>query len=809
MPANYVAISIKALDEGAKPDLAELKLKLDELKGRVAEARADVSTAEADAKLTDLEAKLAAVDKKLVSPRIDVAGAARANAQITGVEADLGRLDAAAAESAAAQEAAAARSAKSSGVWAGAGDKLKMALLGIGIGAAVAVNAAGKYQDASTHLVTDAGESASALRMVQQGMLAISAATGTASADVVNGMYHVESAGFHGAQGLAVLKVAAEGAKVGGADLDTVSKSLTGTLNAYGMSSKNSAEQTRLATSMMNQLISAVGAGDMRMQDLASSLGNVAPVAAAAKVSFAQVGGALATMTAQNMTAQQATQDLRHLIVSLENPNAVARKEMTALGLSASDLSANLGKRGLASTIQMITDAARQNAGALGQTYTQALAKASGGTTGLTVALMLSGSRMDTFKGNIATVAAAAAKGGAAVDNWGAIQQTFAFKTAQAKASVEAMGISLGMALLPAVTAVLAPMAQFLAMIASNKAASIALAAVIGALLAGAIGAKLAGALRDMTEGLKAGAEGVGWLIGKLTAQTAAQEAQTAATEAGAVAQGEMDAAMTANPIGLIIAAIAALIVVVVLLVTHWKTVWKEIRELTLDNARVFMTAMRDIAHWASVPLDWIKAHWPLLLGILTGPIGLAAALISGHWRQITAGASRMFHDVVSFFASLPGRILSAVGDLGNLLFGAGQRVIQGLINGVISMIGGIGNAMGSVAGELKSFLPFSPAKKGPLSGSGSPENSGRSIVRLLAQGIRSGLPEASGAMGGVAGAIAPRGGYGAYGAGGGRPQQLELTLAMSDNALLKAMQVTVRQAGGDPLMFQKKVAYR
>src|SRR5580700_4295114 len=88
---NYVAISVKAQDE-AKPDLDALKAKLEELNRQVAEARADVDTADADAKLTDLQARLDAVSKKVASPRIDMAGAARALAQLTAVDAAMGHL---------------------------------------------------------------------------------------------------------------------------------------------------------------------------------------------------------------------------------------------------------------------------------------------------------------------------------------------------------------------------------------------------------------------------------------------------------------------------------------------------------------------------------------------------------------------------------------------------------------------------------------------------------------------------------------------------------------------------------------------
>lgn len=261
----------------------------------------------------------------------------------------------AAADAAAASQAALAEkqalAAKGSEIMSSA---MKVGAIGVAAIGYESIKAAGNWQSLTEHLVTDAGESQQNLAKVSAGMLQLAATTGTSTTDIANGMYHVESAGYHGAAGLSVLKAAAEGAKVGGADLDTVSKALTGTMNAYSMSGSQ-------ATSMMDQLVAAVGQGDMKMQDLASSLGNVAPVAAAAHISFAQVAGAIATMTAQNMSAQQATQDLSHTIGSLQNPNAVAVKEMQALGLNVNDVSKNIGSRGLTGTLDLLTQAVGRN----------------------------------------------------------------------------------------------------------------------------------------------------------------------------------------------------------------------------------------------------------------------------------------------------------------------------------------------------------------------------------------------------------------------------------------------------------------
>jgi hypothetical protein len=56
------------------------------------------------------------------------------------------------------------------------------------------------------------------------------------------------------------------------------------------------------------------------------------------------------------------------------------------------------------------------------------------------------------------------------------------------------------------------------------------------------------------------------------------------------------------------------------------------------------------------------------------------------------------------------------------------------------------------MAGTIRRFLPFSPAKEGPLSGSGAPFASGQAIAGGLAAGVRSQLPSVAGAAGDLAG---------------------------------------------------------
>jgi hypothetical protein len=215
-------------------------------------------------------------------------------------------------------------------------------------------------------LVTAAGESQSNLALVSKGVLSISSSTGTSLKATGDAMYYVESAGFHGAKGLEVLKAAAQGAKVEGADTKVVADALTTALTDLGAKAGPPAQ-------VMSQLVATVAHGKMTMDDLAGSLHSVLPNAAAIGISFAQVTGAIATMTAQGISADQATQNLNHAILSLANPTAVQTKAMAAFGLNSSNVAKSLGKLGLTGTLEELSNTITSHMGPAGLTITAAL----------------------------------------------------------------------------------------------------------------------------------------------------------------------------------------------------------------------------------------------------------------------------------------------------------------------------------------------------------------------------------------------------------------------------------------------------
>jgi TP901 family phage tail tape measure protein len=220
------------------------------------------------------------------------------------------------------------------------------AVAGVAI-AGVSLKLAGDFEASMVKLTTTAGESQANLQMVSGGVKRIAVETGTATKELADGMYLVESAGFHGADGLTVLKAAAEGARAEQAPLAEVSNAVTSALKSYHLAADQS-------TSITNQMIAAVGSGKTTFGEFAGSLATVLPIASAAHVSFAEVGGAIATLTNHGTSAREATQELAFSIRALQAPNNVAVQEMQRLGLSSNDISSKLGERGLTGTIDLL-----------------------------------------------------------------------------------------------------------------------------------------------------------------------------------------------------------------------------------------------------------------------------------------------------------------------------------------------------------------------------------------------------------------------------------------------------------------------
>ena len=135
--------------------------------------------------------------------------------------------------------------------------------------------------------------------------------------------------------------------------------------------------------------------------------------------------------------------------------------------------------------------------------------------------------------------------------------------------------------------------------------------------------------------------------------ETVVTDAQTAAEVGVGVASKATGISMliAMGPIVLIIAAIG---LAIFLLMKHWHTVWDDIKAVCkaawdfIDASLVqpFRRGMQMFQDAVNTVWNWLKTNWPYVLGILTGPIGLAVVWVIKHWDTVKDYFSHIGTDI-------------------------------------------------------------------------------------------------------------------------------------------------------------------
>lgn len=110
---------------------------------------------------------------------------------------------------------------------------------------------------------------------------------------------------------------------------------------------------------------------------------------------------------------------------------------------------------------------------------------------------------------------------------------------------------------------------------------------------------------------------------------------------------------------------------------------------------------------------------------------------IKGTMGKIVSSIKEGFNQAISFITSLPSKALQW-----------GKDMIMGIVNGIKSCIGAVGDAVSSVANKIKSFLHFSVPDEGPLT---DYESWMPDFMKGLAKGIEDSKRMVAKAMDGVA----------------------------------------------------------
>lgn len=242
------------------------------------------------------------------------------------------------------------------------------------------------------------------------------------------------------------------------------------------------------------------------------------------------------------------------------------------------------------------------------------------------------------------------------------------------------------------------------------------------------------------------------------TIWSAAGKIATGVSKLWAAGQWLLNAAMSANPIALVVLAIIALIAIFVIAYKKSAT-FRKIVQAAFNGVKAAASA---VAHFFTGVL------WPAISGAFTKVMHKAG--------QLKDSVVSHIRGIVSFVTSLPSRF-----------YQAGSNIISSLKDGMVRKIGEVKAWFSDQIGAIRNMLPFSPAKEGPLSGGGSPDIAGAKIGSMLAAGIKSQTGTVRSATAGLLSGATPAGPLRAprpRGAAGGDRQVIELRMSGQGSGL-------------------------
>ncbi|MFE7129331.1 phage tail tape measure protein [Streptomyces sp. NPDC057638] len=142
---------------------------------------------------------------------------------------------------------------------------------------------------------------------------------------LADGLYQIVSTGFDGAEALWILDAAAKGASAGLTTTEVAARAALGVLKAYGLPAS-------AVNDVLDTMFQTVNLGVITFEELASELGDVVPMAAAAGVEFHDIGSAMAAITLAGIPTAEAATALNMLFTRMLTPTREMRDAIREAG---------------------------------------------------------------------------------------------------------------------------------------------------------------------------------------------------------------------------------------------------------------------------------------------------------------------------------------------------------------------------------------------------------------------------------------------------------------------------------------------
>lgn len=265
--------------------------------------------------------------------------------------------------------------------------------------------------------------------------------TGISLDDLTSAYYDLASAGIQGQLATEALN---DAVKLGIGGLATTTETvnlMTTAINAYGLDAAGAAKAT-------DQFAQAIADGTVKASEIAATFADVASIAKTYKIGIDQIAASYAFLTKQGVPAGEVTTEMQRAIVSLINPTKDLEKAEKKLGISFTKEIATKGLVGALQDLRVYSD----------KTGIPLIALL-GRIEAVKYTLQTTGPNFKNYNAELAKMGQAS---GTAAKQMAERQQGLNYQLSRLKALAKDAGITIGSALLPKLTPLVAKLNDFI-----------------------------------------------------------------------------------------------------------------------------------------------------------------------------------------------------------------------------------------------------------------------------------------------------------------------------------------------------------
>ena len=556
--------------------------------------------------------------------------------------------------------------------------------MGAGLAKSITIGAAFESDMAKVAAVSRASDEQ--LQQLSATARQLGAETQWSASEAAQGMQYLAMAGFKTNEIVETMPGMLNLASAGAIDLASASDIASNILTGFGLSASDMNRVGDVLTNTFTQ-------SNTTLQGLGATMKYAAPVAKAMGVSIEEAAAMAGKLGDAGIQGEMAGTTLRSVMLRLSAPSEKGAAALEALGVSTVDASGNMKKmpvimKELDKAMSGMSESAKAN-------FTKAIFETEAMSGALVLMEQAGSGALDNFVGAVKDVGSAEAVASKQIDN-------LKGDVTILNSAMQEMALKIYDSVKPALRAFAQGATEIVTKIGAWAKENPGLVQKIVA-VAGAIAAFTAAAL-PMLAALKTAqflfalikapilavraaimAVRMGWLLytGVMKAgivvtkgARAAQIAFAAAAKVMAAAQWLLNAALSANPIALVVLAIGALIAIGVLLYKNWDTVREKV-----------------LALWAS-----FSEKFPAIAELVRNYIGQVIEI----WEKVKKTFSSIIDFVKNVFAGDWKAAWESIKDAFGNAFGALVGLVKLPFNTIISMVNTVTSSINKALSKVK-----------------------------------------------------------------------------------------------------------